>query len=100
MLAGVTDTPHDLADLDTLSTEQLRERSFAIARQQHDLGFFWNVLQRLPNADEAEVLDGAPNNWGVTVDEAVALWRQMTGHGFGESEPLLRAAFIDYLQRH
>jgi hypothetical protein len=87
-------------ELDKLPTEELRLRAFAAARRRRDLGFFWSVLRHLPNADEAEALDGSPNSWGVTVDEAVALWRQLTGHGYEESEPLLRAAFIDYLQKH
>jgi hypothetical protein len=100
MLAVMTEHSSDLAALDALSTEELRERAFAVARREKDLRFYWSVLRHLPNADEAEVLDGAPNALGVTVDEAVALWRQLTGHGYGQSEPLLRAAFIDYLQRH
>jgi hypothetical protein len=44
--------------------------------------------------------DGAPNSIGPTVDEAVALFRELEGHGYGDQEPLLRAAFIDYLQKH
>lgn len=87
------------AELDALSTEELRERAFAAARSRRDLGFFWSVMRHLPDADEAAALDGAPNTVGPTIEEAVALWRQLTGHGYGESEPLLRAAFIDYLQR-
>jgi hypothetical protein len=88
------------AELDALSTEELRERAFARARERRDVGFFWSILRHLPNADEAEALDGSPNSVGPTVDEAVALWREFTGHGYGESEPLLRAAFIDYLLKH
>ncbi|HET9516384.1 MAG TPA: hypothetical protein VFO77_01530 [Actinoplanes sp.] len=88
------------AELDALATEQLRERAFAVARQRRDIGFFWSVLRHLPDADDAATLDGSPNSVGPTVDEAVALWRELTGHGYGEQEPLLRAAFIDYLQRH
>lgn len=89
-----------VADLDRLSTEELRERAFEVARRRRDVGFFWSLLQRLPNADEAAMLDGAPNTVGPTIEEAVALWREMAGHGYGESEPLLRAAFIDYLLKH
>jgi hypothetical protein len=87
--------------LDALSTEELRERSFAKARKHMDIGFFWSVLRHLPDADEAEALDGAPNSVGPTIDEAVALWREFTGRsrGYGDSEPLLRAAFIDYLMK-
>ena len=88
------------AELDALPTEELRERAFALARERLDVGFFWSVLRNLPDADEAAMLDGSPQAVGPTVDEAVALWREFTGHGYGENEPLLRAAFIDYLMKH
>jgi hypothetical protein len=78
----------------------LRRRAFARARERRDAGFFWAVLRHLPNADEAAALDGSPNSVGPTIDEAVALWREFTGHGYEESAPLLRAAFIDYLLKH
>jgi hypothetical protein len=93
-------TSPSFAELDALPTEELRERAFARAREQHDLGFFWSVFKHLPDSDEASSLDGAPNTIGPTIEEAVALLRELTGHGYGEQEPLLRAAFIDYLQKH
>ena len=93
-------TSPSFAELDALPAEELRERAFAQARQHRDIGFFWSVLKHLPNADDAAELDGAPNSIGPTIDEAVALWRELEGHGYGEQEPLLRAAFIDYLQKH
>jgi hypothetical protein len=85
------------AELDQLSTEDLRERAFALARERRDIGFFWSVLRHLPHADDAEELDGSLGSYGASVDDAVALWRELTGHGYAEAEPLLRAAFIDYL---
>jgi hypothetical protein len=88
------------AELDALSTEELRQQAFALARDRRDVRFFWSVLRHLPNADEAAALDGAPNSVGPTIDEAAALWRELTGHGYEESAPLLRAAFIDYLMTH
>lgn len=97
MLAGMTSA--SFAELDALPTEELRERAFAKAREHLDVSFFWSVFKHLPDADEASSLDGAPNSVGPTVDEAVALWRELAGHGYGEQEPLLRAAFIDYLQK-
>jgi hypothetical protein len=99
----MTDTPatgRTFDELDQLSTEELREQAFAVARERHDVRFFWSVLRHLPNADEAAALDGAPNSVGPTIDEASALWRELTGHGYEESAPLLRAAFIDYLMKH
>jgi len=99
MLAVMTSP--SFAELDALPTEELRERAFATARQHRDVGFFWSVLKHLPDSDEAAELDGAPNSIGPTIDEAVALWREFEGHiRYGEQEPLLRAAFIDYLQKH
>jgi hypothetical protein len=98
MLAVMTSA--SFAELDALPTEELRERAFAKAREHRDLGFFWSVFKHLPDSDEAATLDGAPNTVGPTIEEAVALWRELTGHGYGEQEPLLRAAFIDYLQKH
>jgi hypothetical protein len=86
--------------LDALSTEELREQAFAIALKRRDIGFFWSLIQHLPHADDAESLDASLGAVGASITDAVALWRELTGHGYGENEPLLRAAFIDYLTRH
>ena len=88
-----------VADLDAQPTEELRKRAFAKARKHGDIGFFWSIVRHLPHADDAESLDGSLGAVGASVDDAVALWRELTGHGYGESEPLLRAAFIDYLRK-
>ncbi|MEN3304132.1 MAG: hypothetical protein V7603_334 [Micromonosporaceae bacterium] len=81
--------------LAALTTEELRERAFALARHRRDLHFFWDLFKRLPHAEGA----GPDGSLGIqsSVDEAVALWREFTGHAYGEEEPLVRAAFIDYL---
>ncbi len=92
-------TADRLAGLDALSTEELRKRAFARAIDRRDVGFFWSVLRHLPHADDTEELDASLGAVGASVDDAVALWRELTGHGYGQAEPLLRAAFIDYLAR-
>ena len=86
--------------LDALPTEELRERAFAIGVKRRDVGFFWSLIQHLPHADDTESLDASLGAVGASVSDAVGLWRELTGHGYGENEPLLRAAFIDYLVRH
>jgi hypothetical protein len=86
--------------LDELPTEELRERAFAIAVKRRDIGFFWSLIQHLPHADDAESLDASLGAVGASISDAVALWRELTGHEYGENEPLLRAAFIDYLTRY
>ncbi len=83
--------------LHELSTEELRKRAFARAVARRDVAFFWSVLKHLPHADDTEELDGSLGSFAASVDDAVSLWRELTGHGYGDAEPLLRAAFIDYL---
>ncbi len=86
--------------LDALTTEDLRHRAFTLAVHRRDVPFFWSVFTHLPHAEDYEDLDGSIGNIGSEISDAVALWREFTGHGFGDSEPLLRAVFIDYIQRH
>ncbi len=86
-------------DLDSLSTEDLRERSFALAKRRHDIGFFWSIFRHLPHAEDAETLDASLGAVGSSLNDAVALWREFTGHDYGDAEPLLRAAFINYLSQ-
>jgi hypothetical protein len=95
----MTESPEFTA-LDALSTEELRERAFHVAREHLDVRFFWSVLRHLPDAETAESLDGAFNTVGPTIDEAFALFREFEGHDFGDQEPVLRAKFIDYLLEH
>jgi hypothetical protein len=93
-----TESPHaDLDDLDALPTEELRQRAFSLATKRRDVGFFWGLFRHLPHADDAEELDASFGAVGASIDDALALWREFRGRGLGESEPLLRAAFIDYL---
>ncbi|MDT5023602.1 MAG: hypothetical protein QOE61_28 [Micromonosporaceae bacterium] len=87
-------------DLDSQSTEELRQRAFALAAKHHDVAFFWSVLKHLPHADDAESLDASLGAVGASVSDAIGLWREFTGReGYGDAEPLLRAAFVDYLTR-
>jgi hypothetical protein len=90
-------TADHLTELDALSTDELRKRAFARAVERHDVGFFWSLLRHLPHADDTEELDASLGAVGASVDDAIALWREFTGRGYGDAEPLLRAAFIDYL---
>ncbi len=82
------------AELDALPTDELRERAFDAAREHHDVRFFWRLFEHLPARE-----DGNDGSLGLqsTVDDAVAVWKESTGHEYGDQEPLIRAAFIDYL---
>ena len=90
----------DLATLDALTTEELRDRAFSRARKHGDVGFFWDLIKHLPSARDADSNDESLGSVGSTIEEAIGLWRELTGHEYGDREPLIRAAFIDYLLEH
>jgi hypothetical protein len=89
--------PVNLTELDALPTEELREKAFDRARSRGDVGFFWSLYRHLPASESGD--DGS---FGLqsTVDDAIAVWKESTGHGYGDREPLIRAALIDYLLKH
>jgi hypothetical protein len=99
MTTEPTETDDALAALDALPTEELREKAFAKAWHSRDLGFFVTVIRILPAADDAEQLDGSVGSFSASLSDIVSLWREFTGHGYGDSEPLVRAEFIDYLMK-
>lgn len=90
----------DLATLDALTTEELRKRAFTRARHRGDISFFWQLIEHLPSARETESNDESLGSVGSTIEEAIGLWRELAGHGYGDREPVIRAAFIDYLLHH
>ncbi|MEP6696050.1 MAG: hypothetical protein ABJA34_04125 [Pseudonocardiales bacterium] len=89
-----------LSEYDALSTEELRHRAFDLAGGRHDVRFLWGLFKHLPHSPDTEAIDGSTGSFGLTVDDAVALWKEWTGHQYGSHEPLVRAAFIDYLMEH
>jgi len=95
-------TPEDApaaSPLESLTTEELRERAFAIARRRLDLAFFWDVVEHLPHSFNAET-DGSVGSIGSVIDNIVETYQEFHGRGYGEEEPLLRAAFVDYIEKH
>lgn len=93
--------PPTLDELDALTTEELRERAFHLARAHHDVGFFVQVIRLLPASEDAEDnIDGSLGSIGESITDLVGAWREFTGHGLGSAEPVLRAEFIDYLMKH
>lgn len=90
----------DATELESLSTEELRQRAFRLAEQRVDVRFFWDLFRHLPSADDAEALDISTGAYGAGIAEASQLWEQWTHHEYGQQEPLVRAAFVDYLVKH
>lgn len=85
-------------DLDELTTDELRRRAFDKAQAARDVGFFWDVVKHLRASRALAAEDGSGGGITGTLAELVELARELTGHGFGDDEPLLRARFLDYLR--
>jgi hypothetical protein len=87
------------ADLDSLTTDELRARAFDKAEKAHDVRFFWDVATHLRSAHAIAGEDGSSGAITGSIAEAVVLVRELMGKvPLGEDEPLLRARFLDYLR--
>jgi hypothetical protein len=90
--------PLTAAELDALSTHELRERAFAAAERKHDLGFFWDLLKHLESSESFGADDGSAGGLGESITGVVELVSELLGRHDGSLEPLLRARYISYLQ--
>ena len=92
-------TDPSLADLETLSTDELRQRAFSKAEKAHDARFFWDVATHLRGARAIAGEDGSSGAITGSIAEGITIVREMLGKApLGEDEPLLRARFLDYLR--
>jgi hypothetical protein len=89
----------DRAQLDALSTEELRRRAFSVAERRLDVGFFWDLVKHLPAAGEV-ARDDSFSSAAAGVSDLIELFRELGGHNLGDAEPLIRAKFVDYLLAH
>jgi hypothetical protein len=84
-------------ELEQLSTEELRKRAFHKAERHADIGFFWDLVRHLPSSTDLAGEDGSLGSVGDSIKEVIELVRELMGKDLGDSEPLLRARFIEYL---
>lgn len=86
-------------ELDRLSTEELRQRAFDLAERRRDVGFFWDLIKHLPPTEDIASEDASAGNITGGLADAVEIVRELMGRGLGETEPLVRARFIDYIRK-
>jgi hypothetical protein len=86
------------AELDVLSTDELRHRAVEQARRRHDLCFFWDLVKHLPAASDTADADASSGGTFETLQDAIELFREMRAGDFGEHEPMVRERFISYLR--
>jgi hypothetical protein len=94
----MSSSPNDgAAELDALTTEELRHRAFEKARAAHDVGFFWDVVKHLRASHSLSQEDGSGGGLTGSISDAVEIVRELMGKDLGDDEPLLRARFAQYL---
>jgi hypothetical protein len=86
------------ADLDQLTTEDLRRRAFDKAQSARDVHFFWDLTKHLRGARAIAGEDASSGHITGTLTELYDLARELMGKDLGDDEPLLRARFLDYLR--
>jgi hypothetical protein len=95
----MSSSPNDAAaELDALTTDELRQRAFEKAREAHDVGFFWDVVKHLRSTHALSQEDGSGGGLTGSISDAVEIVRELMGKDLGGDEPLLRARFADYLR--
>lgn len=88
----------DRAELEALTTEELRRKAFSAAEHRLDVGFFWDLLKHLPASAEV-ARDDSFTSVSAGISDALELFREFRGDNLGDSEPMIRAKFLDYLTK-
>jgi hypothetical protein len=89
------------SSLDDLTTEELRDRAFAIAERRRDLRFFWDLARHLPQSTTVAGEDGSPGHFFGSIEQAVEGVRELFGDAdLGDLEPMFRYRFMEYLKLH
>lgn len=81
-------------ELDRLSTKELRDRAFRVARHGLDLGFFWRLIEYAP---VAEAIGGHTEHAQADVLSLSATVEDAINSGEDEVEDALRPVYIEYL---
>jgi hypothetical protein len=87
-----------VAELDQMSTHQLRDLAFSRAEHRRDVGFFWDLVKHLRGSEDVGSDDGSLGGLGESVTGLIELVNELLGHYDGSLEPLLRARYIDYVR--
>jgi hypothetical protein len=99
-----TDTPAGSADyrdfLEAQDVATLRDWSLDLARERHDVGFFWDLAKHLPATEDAN------RDWATydPVDAIREIGHLVTHFREEAADPevaeLLRVRYVDYLLDH
>ncbi len=84
-------------DLERLSTRDLHDRAFGLARRRLDVRFFWNLLEAAPAAEAAAGHVGEAQADILSFSERVA---DIVDPDTAEEADAFRPIYIEYLLEH
>jgi hypothetical protein len=86
-----------IEELEGLSTEELRDRAFKLARHRLDFRFFWNLLEAVPAVEAAA-------GHRVEAESDILSFAQrvedLVRPDTTEEADAFRPLYIEYLQKH
>jgi hypothetical protein len=84
-------------ELERLSTKELHDRAFRLARSRLDARFFWNLLEAAPAAEAAAGHGGEADADILSLSERVA---DVVDPDTAEEADAFRPIYIEYLLEH
>jgi hypothetical protein len=84
-------------ELERLSTRELHDRAFSLARSRLDVRFFWNLLEAAPAAEAAAGHRGEADADILSFSERVA---DVVDPDTTEEADAFRPIYIEYLLEH
>jgi hypothetical protein len=85
------------SELERLSSRELHDRAMAVARHRLDVGFLWDLLKTIP---EAEAAAGDLERSETDIMRPLALINDLADADEGRLADALRPFYIDYLEAH
>ena len=84
-------------ELEPISTKELQDRAFRLARRRLDVRFFWNLLESAPAAEAAAGHQDEATVDVLSLSERVA---DVLNPDTTEEAEAFRPIYIDYLVKH
>ena len=84
-------------ELDKLSTKDLRDRAFDVAKRRLDVRFFWNLLEAAPAAEAAAGHEDEATVDVLSLSERVA---DVVNPDSPEEAEAFRPIYLEYLMEH
>ena len=83
-------------ELEALSSKELHDRAFDVAKHHMDVGFFWRLMKALPAAEAAIGQEEEAEQDVMTLRGRL---NDLTHSGEGELADALRPLYIEYLEK-